>query len=130
MLEKGFKSGGDDYITKPFDSDELLLRIEAIFRRLDSKKTECIDSLCHDKEHKRILYQGQELELSKKEYQLLLLLMQHANHAVPKELIFNELWAPNETGSDGAIRVYINRIKQLVPIQIDNIRGIGYKLVS
>ena len=57
--------------------------------------------------------------------------MKHANKTVPKELILNELWSSGESGSDGAIRVYINRIKQLLPqMSIENIRGIGYKLVS
>jgi DNA-binding response OmpR family regulator len=72
------------------------------------------------------------LELSKKEYQLLVLLMEHVNAAVPKELIYDELWSSAESGgSDGAIRVYVNRLKQLLPeLTIENIRGIGYRLVS
>lgn len=131
MLQNGFLSGADDYITKPFDNDELLLRISALMRRLKPKQNECIGKLCHDEVHQRIFYDKEELDLSKKEYQLLLLLMSHANAPVPKELILNELWSSSESGSDGAIRVYINRIKQLLPhMQIENIRGIGYKLVS
>ena len=131
MLRNGFLSGADDYITKPFDNDELLLRIKAILRRNKPKKIQCIGLLCHDEIHKRILYDKKELELSKKEYELLLLLMAHANAPVPKELILDELWSSCESGSDGAVRVYINRIKQLLPqIKIENIRGIGYKLVS
>lgn len=131
MLEKGFLSGCDDYITKPFDTDELLFRIKALLRRTKKDKTECFGKLCHDSIHKRILYDGIELDLSKKEYELLLLLMQHSNAPVPKELIYNELWNSSEGGSDGAIRVYINRLKQLLPnMKIENVRGIGYKLVS
>ena len=131
MLKSGFLSGADDYITKPFDNDELLLRINALTRRNKPNKNTCIDLLCHDEVHKRILHDNVELELSKKEYELLLLLMSHANAPVPKELILDELWSRSESGSDGAVRVYINRIKQLVPnLKIENIRGIGYKLVS
>ena len=131
MLTKGFLSGADDYITKPFDSDELLLRINALLKRLKPKPLNSVGLLCHDELHKRILYDEKDLELSFKEYQLLLLLMQHANSPVPKELIFEELWSTSETPSQGAIRVYINRIKQLLPnMEIQNIRGIGYKLVS
>ena len=56
--------------------------------------------------------------------------MQHVNSAVPKEMILDELWSSSDGGSDGAIRVYINRIKHLLPdITIQNVRGIGYKLV-
>ncbi|MBU1927489.1 response regulator transcription factor [bacterium] len=131
MLKKGFLSGGDDYITKPFDSDELLLRLHSILRRTQKDVVECIGLLCHDATHKRILYDSQELELSKKEYQLLLLFMQHVDNLVPRELIMEELWTLGESGSDGAVRVYINRIKQLLPqMKIENIRGLGYKLVS
>lgn len=131
MLHKGFSCGGDDYIKKPFDNEELLLRIQALLKRSAPKTVECLEHLCHDEIHQRILYNQEELKLSKKEYQLLLLLMQHVNATVPKELILSELWNTNESTSDGAIRVYITRIKHLLPdIQIDNIRGIGYKLVS
>ncbi len=131
ILKKSFLHGGDDYISKPFDSDELLLRITALLRRTTQKKIQCIKLLCHDAVHKSFFYNKQELELSKKEYELLLLLMQHNNNTVPKELIIEELWSTAQSRSDGVIRVYINRLKQLLPqIEIQNIRGVGYKLVS
>lgn len=131
MLKSSFLSGGDDYITKPFDNDELIFRINALIKRTKKGQVKCIKLLCHDEIHRRIFYDKEELELSNKEYKLLLLLMQHIDSSVPKELIVNELWSASESGSDGAIRVYINRVKQLLPqMQIENIRGIGYKLVS
>ncbi|MDA7818510.1 response regulator transcription factor [Sulfurimonas sp.] len=131
VLKRSFLSGADDYMTKPFDSDELIFRINAILSRVTQRDVESTGLLTHDKTLKRILYDGKDLELSKKEYKLLLLLMQHINATVPKDLILEELWSSSDTVSDGALRVYINRIKNLLPqMNIENVRGIGYKLVS
>lgn len=132
MLQRGFLSGCDDFLCKPFDNTELLLRMQALLKRSKAKEPECVGELCHDKVHKCIYYNKEVLQLSKKEYELLVLLMNHSNSPVPKELIFEELWRTADGGgSDGAIRVYVNRLKQLLPtMQIENIRGIGYKLVS
>lgn len=130
-LTKSFNVGADDYIIKPFDNDELLLRIRALLRRVNKGTKECIKLLCHDAKYSRFFYNKQELELSKKEYALLLVLVQQINNPVSKEIIFSELWSTSQTPSDGAIRVYINRLKQLLPeMKIENIRGVGYKLVS
>jgi len=130
-LQEGFLSGGDDYLTKPFDMDELLLRIEALLRRVKRDEPEEIGDFYHDKLHKTISYKSQILNLSQKEYKLLLLLLQHHNQTVPKELILDTLWSSAEGGSDGALRVYMNRLKQLLPaISIENVRGVGYRLVS
>jgi len=130
MIEKGFASGADDFIKKPFDNDELLWRLHALLKRSKQDEPEIVGNFIHDRIHKSIQYDGHELELSKKEYQFLLLLLKHVNESVPKELILQELWSAGESGSDGAIRVYVNRLKSLLgDVNIENIRGIGYKLV-
>ncbi len=130
MLEKGFSSGCDDYINKPFDSDELLFRIKALIKRSSSSIPASIGDFTHNIMHKSISYKGSLLELSNKEYMLLVLLLKHQNENVPKELISDTLWTSSESMSDGAIRVYINRLKQiLAEVKIENIRGVGYKLV-
>ena len=129
-LEKGFSSGGDDYITKPFDNDELLWRLKALLKRTKKELPQEIGKFRLDDAHKSIYYEERLLDLSKKEYTLLELLITHANETVPKELILEELWSAVEGGSDGAIRVYVNRLKQLLPeVQIENIRAVGYRVV-
>ena len=131
MIRNSFASGADDYMIKPFDSEELILRIEALLRRTQKIIPKTVGKLLHDNLHKTISYDGVVLELSKKEYNLLKLLMHNINANVTKEMIIDELWSSSESGSDGAVRVYINRLKQLLPdMKIENIRGIGYKLVS
>ena len=130
MLSLGFQNGADDYIKKPFDSHELLLRIKAVLKRYQGDENECFGVLCNDKKRKRIHFNKKELDLSQKEYMLLALLMKNANEVVTKEMIVDELWNTNEDVSDGAIRVYINRLKNFLDDgMIENIRGVGYRLV-
>jgi len=129
--QEGFSSGADDYITKPFDNDELLWRIEALLRRSGKVSSPCAGRLCLDSEHQMVLFDGEPLELTRKEYVLLVLLMQHKGKTVTKAMIESVLWTSGEETSDGAMRVYINRIKQLIGAEmIENIRGVGYRLVS
>lgn len=130
ILQKAFRSGADDYLRKPFDNHELLLRLRALLKRSKPKEAIKVGELRHDTTHKSISYKEKSLDLSQKEYLLLVLFMKYANATVTKELIYEELWNFNESGSDGAIRVYVNRLKQLLPeLSIENIRGVGYKLV-
>ncbi len=127
-LKEGFLVGGDDYITKPFENEELLLRIQALLRRTQQKAPKQVGDFTI--ENGEILFRNEPLELSKKEYDLLSLFLQNANKALPKEHIIETIWNTSESGSEGAIRVYINRLKKHLPqITIENIRGIGYKLV-
>ena len=130
MIHDGFLSGADDYIQKPFDSSELLLRIKAVLKRTKGDENECIGQLCNDKKRKRIFFKNEELDLSQKEYLLLALLIKNVNQVVTKEMIIEELWHSSEDISDGAIRVYINRLKHFLDdAMIENIRAVGYRLV-
>ena len=129
-LKEGFLSGGDDYITKPFDNEELLLRIKALLRRTHPAVPTHIGNFSIDEPSMQISYKGAVLELSKKEYEFLLLFLQHAEKTLPKERIIDAIWGRSQNGSEGAIRVYINRLKQHIPeLHIENIRGIGYRFV-
>ena len=130
-LSEAFEIGADDYLKKPFDTDELLVRVHALLRRTKGKNRHCVGELCIDELHKCILMEGKELTLSLKEYQLMVLLIHNAGEIVTKEMIMDALWSPSEMISDGAIRVYINRLKQEVGSDLFvNIRGVGYRLVS
>ncbi|MEA2110968.1 MAG: response regulator transcription factor [Campylobacterota bacterium] len=131
VMVNGFISGADDYMKKPFDTDELLLRMHALLLRANSIQNESYGSLRIDKQQKRIFKDDCELDLSVKEYTLLALMIRQNGKVVTKEVIINELWHACESVSDGAIRVYINRLKgELGSEAIENIRGVGYRLVS
>lgn len=130
-LSKAFEIGADDYLKKPFHTDELLVRIHALLRRNKGKNRVCVGELCIDELHKCILIGGKEIPFSLKEYQLMALFIRNAGEIVTKEMIMDTLWSPSEMISDGAIRVYINRLKQEIGSEsIVNIRGVGYRLVS
>ncbi len=130
-LSRAFKNGGDDYLKKPFDMDELVFRINALMRRFKGAEKLCIKELCLNEKHKSVKYRQRDIKLAVKEYQLLKLLMSNADEVVTKEMILRTLWSSSESVSDGAIRVYITRLKQELPeFVIENIRGVGYRFVS
>jgi len=129
-LSKAFEIGADDYLKKPFDTHELIIRINALLRRTKGNSRQCVGELCLDELHKCVLLGGEEIPFSLKEYQLMALFIQNAGEIVTKEMIMDALWNPSEMISDGAIRVYINRLKQEIGSdKIVNIRGLGYRLV-
>ena len=125
-LIKGFNSGGDDYIKKPLDLDELLLRVNAILKRLGKKSQINIGDYILDKEKKELFYKGEALKLSYKLYLLLELLLENSNKAVSYEEIYNKLWDKEEP-NHATIRVYIVKLKKYFPNAIEAVRGYGYR---
>lgn len=130
-LTKGFMLGGDDYIKKPFDLSELLLRIRAILART---KGIVDDWLVIDNDYrlnlarKRLFFKNEELDVHLKDFELLYLLVKERGHVVTKEMIHERLWSSSEEMNEGSIRVYINNLKKIFGKEcISNIRGIGYR---
>lgn len=129
-LKEGFANGADDYLKKPVDMDELSLRVAALMRRSYGAQKRCYENICIDAVHKTIMVDDKALNLSVKEYELMVLLLDNIEQVVTKDMIIDALWSTHESVSDGAIRVYINRVKsEIGSDKIENIRGIGYRLV-
>jgi len=126
-LKEGFLSGGDDYIKKPIDLDELLLRIDAILRRLSRGKKIDIEEYTIDTIEKQIYKNDKKIDAPKKVIELLLLFISSNGEVILIDEIKRTLWATNQEASDGSIRVYITQLKKLFPDCIENIRGIGYR---
>ena len=129
-LLKGFEMGADDFLKKPVDLDELLMRIYALLKRSHKTlRSVEIGVYTYDKEQKILLHEQKSIPLSKKLASLLDILTEHPDKVVSKEQIKTRLWEWDENPSDGALRVYINELKKLLGKEhIINIKGIGYRL--
>ncbi len=129
-LSKGFEVGADDYIKKPFDFDELLVRIEALLRK-------SFASASNDVKYGKFIYKiatneifkGSELILlAPQEQKLLALFFRRINETIRKDDFLYELDKENAT-SEGALRVYITKLRK-VGLEIQTIKGVGYRLVA
>ena len=125
-LKRGYLSGGDDFMSKPIDLDELVYKIEAILKRSHKvHKNITINGLIYDPKNSKI---GDHY-LSNKSRKLLELLIEKRGEIVSKELIFQRVWEWNEMASDASLRVYINQLKKILgKDSITNFKSIGYKL--
>ncbi|WP_201332610.1 response regulator transcription factor [Nitratiruptor sp. YY09-18] len=127
-LKQSFREGADDFLTKPVDLEELLLRIEAVMRRAGKSQKFQIGDVTCDLESLTLQKGDETYILQSKEAKLLELLWQRRGKVVSKEEIFEELWSDADP-SDGALRVYIARLKNIFGKErISNIRGVGYRL--
>ena len=129
-LTQGFGVGADDYMKKPIDLDELLLRIHALLRRQTRGEKMVLGDYTLDCTAKELLCKGELLSLSAKAIELLLLLLIAKGEVVTIEEIESKLWHSNEEASLGAIRVYVSSLKKYFPSAIQNLRGIGYRFVQ
>jgi len=127
-LKEGFEKGGDDYIYKPVDLDELSLRIQALLRRQIRSQVIEIDRYKFDISTKTLYQDEKPLDLSIKGGELLLVLLEGKGRVVPLDQIKERLWSSSEEASDGALRVYITQLKKYFPTQIQNVRGVGYQM--
>ena len=129
-LAQGFAVGADDYMKKPIDLDELLLRIQALLRRQVRKERVTIGEYTLDMVGKALFHHSEELDVSKKAVELLVLLVQANGEVVSSDMIKNRLWAAAQNASDGSLRVYITQLKKYFPDTIVNVRGVGYRWLA
>ncbi len=132
---QGLDGGADDYLVKPFAFAELLARLRALLRRnLDDRELVLrADTLELDIVGRRVVRGGVEIELSKREFDLLEFLLRHRNMTVTREMIGREIWKEPDGVWTNIIEVYINALRKKIeqPGQwqlIHTVRGVGYAL--
>ncbi len=135
----GFKAGGDDYLTKPFSHEELILRIEAILRRTggrpeDPRSRDHFEVGAYTFDHRNLVlsHPTEERKLTKKEADVLRLLCMHQDQVLPRELVLNMVWGDDTYFLGRSLDVFISRLRKYLKldatVQIVNVHGVGFKL--
>ncbi len=139
----GLEIGADDYVVKPFSSAEVVARIRAVLRRTaDAGRPEPTDEpldvrgLRIDRAARRVTLDGTEVELSRKEYELLLDLAEHAGAVVTREDLMSRVWDENWFGSTKTLDVHIGWLRRKLgddaadPRWIETVRGVGFRFAA
>jgi two-component system response regulator RegX3 len=138
----GLELGADDYVVKPFSARELVARVRAVLRRTaeaaESRKegaTE-VGEVRLDPARRSVTFRGEELELSRKEFDLLRLLIENAGSVVTRERLIDEVWDTNWFGSTKTLDVHVSGLRKKLgddpnePRYIHTVRGVGFRFAS
>ena len=137
---EGFKIGGDDYITKPFSMEELILRIQAVLKRSKNsqsanqkQKRFVIGNYIFDYERQTLLHQQQQQKLTHKESELLRLLCLNLNQILNREIALKQIWGDDSFFTARSMDVYITKLRKYLSdddrIEIMNVHGKGFKMI-
>ncbi|MCF2490558.1 response regulator transcription factor [Dyadobacter sp. CY347] len=137
---QGFRVGADDYVTKPFDREELLLRIEAILRRYkkqpdnqEEAKIYQVGQFSFDYSHQQLTANDKSVRLTSKESELLKLFCQNLNQPISRSFALKTIWGDDSYFNARSMDVYITKLRKYLredtSIQIMNLHGEGFKLM-
>lgn len=133
--ERGFSLGTDDYMTKPFSSDELLWRIKALLRRAniaESRKIQ-IGKITVDSEKYAVYSDTEYIEFPKKEFDILFKLLSYPGQIFSKEQLMESIWSNDSTSGEDTVKTHISRIRgrlgNISEFSIITVKGLGYKAV-
>ena len=133
--QKGFRAGIDDYMVKPIDLDELLLRIGALLRRakIASSKKIVVGRLVLDAEEHTAYMNGDEIALTMREFNLIFKLLSYPKKTFTRAQLMNEFWDTETSSGLRAVDVYITKLREKLSqcddFEILTVRGLGYKAV-
>ena len=128
---KGLKLGAEDYIAKPFEIAELLARVETVLRRYQKteRKLRFLD-IEIDTDSRTVLREGKQVDLTIKEYELLLLFVRNKNRALYRETIYENVWGGEYSGVGRTVDLHVQRLKKKLGLEehITAIYKVGYRL--
>ncbi len=134
-VEEGFLRGGDDYLRKPFNMNELVWRVRALLRRVGEGARESLRhrELLLDPESRQVWRGEESLPLSRLEFDLLHYLMRNRRRVVSREELLEEVWGDEEERGPKSVNVAVTRLKKKIDrpgdaSHIESVRGIGYRL--
>ena len=131
----GLDLGADDYIEKPYDIDIMLAKIRGIFRRRYSFDELIDGDLRINKINKTIIKNDAEIEMTEKEFELLVLLIENKGRTLSKEYLFNTIWGSDSESEQQTLTVHIKRLREKIeedpkkPKRILTVWGVGYKFL-
>ncbi len=133
----GLEIGADDYMTKPFNPREMVARVKAILRRIESGQVRqngpiTAANLTVDKSRREVHVDGEERILRTKEFDLLLAFMENIGFALTREQLLETVWGFDHPGATRTVDVHVQHLRSKLDgakVQIETLRGVGYKLV-
>ena len=129
---KGLRAGADDYIAKPFEVVEMLARVESVLRRYKKTNDELVeDDVVINFKSRSVTKAGKTLDLTHKEFELLVLLIRNKNIALYRDVIYENVWGNDYVGDSRTIDLHIQRLRRKLDWgdKIQSVYKVGYKLV-